>query len=423
MKPIHALAVAALSFHVPAAAAQEEPARYLRLVEDDGGARLRLELAARTFEPTSGEGPSVNLVSVMHIGDAAYYDELQVLLDAHDVVLFERVQPRDPAADALGDLPAAEASRVLATRRRLRHLAVAVERHRADTGHYPETASALLASLEGRAARSADRAARDAWDARIYYTAEFASGAEHPSSFTLRSLGADGQPGGDGAAADLAFADQPPLHPSELGEGGGMQKDIADALGLVFQLDAIDYNGAQWRNSDMSLEELSEAMGSAAGSDELFDVLDGSSLFTGLATGLLKLIGRTRSGSGMLKIMGIEILARADELLDQAPGEMGEMFDVLIRQRNRIVVEDLERLLADEGDVGSVAIFYGAGHMLDLERSLTGELGYAPAEETWHTGVSVDVAHTGLSTRRVASMRKMIADILDGGMPSFPFGG
>ena len=82
------------------------------------------------------------------------------------------------------------------------------------------------------------------------------------------------------------------------------------------------------------------------------------------------------------------------------------------------MLEDLAALIEREPEVRTVAIFYGAGHMLDLEQRLTAELGYRYDGEAWVTALTVDVASTGLSVRRVNTLRGLIRRTIDSELQS-----
>src|SRR5947207_6805095 len=76
------------------AAAAAQDSRYIRTVEKDHGQELVMQSAARTFVPADGKaGPSVTMCAAVHIADRSFYEKLQALLDAKDVVLFESVKP------------------------------------------------------------------------------------------------------------------------------------------------------------------------------------------------------------------------------------------------------------------------------------------------------------------------------------------
>lgn len=360
------------------------------------------------------------LAAAMHVADQDYYDVLQAFLDAKDVVLFERVAPAAEVDPALAGAAPDELSRVHATRRRLEYVGLALERHRREAGAYPATLEELAEALNpgaGRDRRALARARADAWGRPLVYGPPRA-GEGSAEGIELTSLGADGRIGGTGVDADRRLSDQP-LSPAEIEGEGGLQTDLAAALDLVFQLDAVDYNGAQWRNSDMSIEEIGRRLDAGGSGDQgLFGALDGSSALTKIAGGLLRLLGSSRQGSSLMKVVGIELLARADELLTAVPGEMGALLEVLIVDRNTVVLEDLAALIEREPEVRTVAIFYGAGHMLDLEQRLTAELGYRYDGEAWVTALTVDVASTGLSVRRVNTLRGLIRRTIDSELQS-----
>ncbi|MCP3919536.1 MAG: hypothetical protein GY711_28705 [bacterium] len=385
---------------------EPDPApRYLRLVETEG--RLALELAVRSFRPAdAGGNPTgawIHLVSAMHVADRPFYETVQAFLDGRDVVLYERVEPAPRDPERLAALKPAARGRVAATERRMADLAARVARFERERGRLPAGLEELSGAMP--AERFAARC-RDAWGETIAYTAG--------EPFVLTSLGADGAAGGTGEDADLILDELPPLALAALTEERGMQGTLADALGLVFQLDGIDYTGTRWRNSDMSLEALQAELAAAdIGVETFFSSMAGSSLTAKLAGGLLKLIGSTRSGSGMLKIAGLEVLSRADEVLAALPPEMAGLFEVLIERRNAVVVRDLRALLTSEPDVRTVAVFYGAAHMRDLEERLRKELGVMLVREHWVPAVQIRLADTGLSAADIRMLRGTIRTSLE----------
>ncbi len=81
------LALLAFSFCLQGTSWAAELPDYVRYAEDAGSARL--EVAVKTFTLPSGQ--KVDLVGVVHIADAAYYQELNRRFDGYDSVLFELV--------------------------------------------------------------------------------------------------------------------------------------------------------------------------------------------------------------------------------------------------------------------------------------------------------------------------------------------
>jgi general secretion pathway protein G len=392
----------------PARPAVEAPAegapKFIRVVESDGGARVRMEVVIRHFEPADGEGPAVDLVGAAHIGDGSFYERLQQHLDAKDVVLFEGVKPA--AAERVDGEAATDEDRAERTRKRIRMIASIAEAYHDEKGEYPESIDRLAAAKDKRIAWLASTSSEDGWGRPLIYAAEPGSAR----GIELLSLGADGEKGGEGAAADIAWSSLPPLGADEkLSDDPGIQSKLASALGLKFQLDVMDHSGDNWRNSDMSVDQLQEKLEEAGVSGAgLFKMLDGSSFQARALSFVLGFIERDPSMGALVKVMLVEMLADADRILAAAPGDMGRMMDVIVRDRNTVVMDDLGAIIAGEPDVESVGIIYGAGHLPDLQRRLTEELGYKVTGEQWVPAIEVDLKAAGVSVRQAQTMRAMI---------------
>ncbi len=85
--------------HYPANISQAADTEFVRFV-DEGDYRGRLETAVATYEGPGGE--KVELISAVHIADAGYYSDLNVLFATYDSLLYEMVKPQDmgaPTAD------------------------------------------------------------------------------------------------------------------------------------------------------------------------------------------------------------------------------------------------------------------------------------------------------------------------------------
>jgi hypothetical protein len=84
-----------------AAAKKAEPEKYVRFV-DDGHGGGRLETAAVTFRNPAGQ--TVKLVAAVHIGETAYYQELNKAFEKDDAVLYELVKEKDAVLPRPGEL-------------------------------------------------------------------------------------------------------------------------------------------------------------------------------------------------------------------------------------------------------------------------------------------------------------------------------
>ena len=78
-----------------------------------------------------------------------------------------------------------------------------------------------------------------------------------------------------------------------------------------------------------------------------------------------------------------------------------------------MVLQDLRGIVAREPLVRDVGVFYGAGHMMDMERRLVEEMGYLPEATEWATAIRVDPRETGLAPEQLKIMRKMFRSMFE----------
>lgn len=398
------IGIAACAF-MPMANAQEAAAsRYIRVTDDEAAQTMRLEVAIKRFVPRDASWPGVELAGAVHVADPGFYDLLQGAMDEKDVVLFESVKPsgvRELSADL------SDEQRVKITERRVRLLAMFIERQRARTGEIPASLEAVEGALDERFSTIIEGARTDGWGRPF----EYVTTAE---GFDIVSRGADGAPRGEGSAADIAFSDQEPFSASERGEGGGgIQKQLAQSLGLVFQPEAMNEGGPNWRNSDMSIDEVQERLeAQGVKGDGLFRMLSGESFGAKFAGMLLRLATSTEQSRIMTKIAMVEMLGMAEELMASNMGGGQQLMKVLIEDRNEVVVADLRRVIETEPDVETIGILYGAGHLPDMERRVT-ELGYTLADERWLPAITIDLRSGGILPEQARAMRQMMQSTIE----------
>ncbi|MEX2579388.1 MAG: hypothetical protein WD342_10045 [Verrucomicrobiales bacterium] len=251
---------------------------YVRFVEGEDGVD-RLQTAGARFRRG---GTTVDLVSVVHLADAAYFEELDEILAGYDAVLYEMVGGK------------------------------------------------------------------------------FAPGSEENDS------------------------------PEEMLGVRSLQRMASSFLGLEFQLEGIDYSSPNFVHADIDWDEYGQLM---AARNQSFATLFSRALnlaregnVEGLPTseaamsGLLgRLVTAVRSGDGTeLKRSMAPLLGESEGFIAQIEGEDGT---VIVGERNRVVLEKLEEEMRRRGP-GRFAIFYGAGHMPDLETRLLGE-GFAKERVVW----------------------------------------
>lgn len=176
----------------------------------------------------------------------------------------------------------------------------------------------------------------------------------------------------------------------EMGSVRQLQQLAKGFLGLEFQLDGIDYAAENFVHADVGFAELEQLMQSR--NETLLTLFtramtlaeDGGRL-SGLpseaeAEAMMKrLLEAVLTGnSGELKRTVAPLLSEAETFITQIEGEDGT---VIVSERNRVVMEKLAAVQAEKTR-GTWAIFYGAGHMPDLERRLLAD-GYAKGETVW----------------------------------------
>lgn len=409
-------ALGAQDAEAPAKASETAPlARYVRLVEE--GSEVQLQIAERHFVRAAGEegveSPRVVLVAAMHVGEPSFYEALQKRLNGLDDVLFEGVGAAPLAVDvaAAGTSPASWA--IAATRRRMRVAATLLARHRGEHGQYPELLNEILPAAD--ATPHGYDAVSDAWGRPLVYRVHPPAEAGGEATFALGSLGADGREGGERSGRDLWFHEQRPVEEHETEGRKGIQQDLAVALGLVFQLDAMSDLSPKWRNVDATFTQVQDWLEDDGASLQL-ESLDGGSMLTSFMGRALRLIGFSDTMSGLVRMVGIEVLARAEALLQDPPEEMAATMGVLLERRNAIVLEALEAATLPRKRAGSrsVGVLYGAAHQGAFQAALE-SWGYEAVEdaETWRVAARVDLDDLGLPRAQVDWTRRMLSRQLD----------
>jgi hypothetical protein len=172
------------------------------------------------------------------------------------------------------------------------------------------------------------------------------------------------------------------------GGGGGsplslVQNGLKDLLELEFQLNEIDYGRKNMVHADMSPDQLAKAMRERGESVfTIFLRMMGYALARQQASGptdsqlLLALFDKHRALS--LKRLMAEEFEDMEGSLMAIDGPKGS---ALLSERNKVVLGVLGQQLA--AGKRKIAIFYGAGHMADLQRRLRQQYHLAPQTTRW----------------------------------------
>jgi hypothetical protein len=217
-----------------------------------------------------------------------------------------------------------------------------------------------------------------------------------------------------------------PFAPAATNEGFSMQSALAQSLGLVFQLDTIDYDRTNFINSDLSVLQIQglmlgdeHAVPAAPGArgrsnptfDALLQMMDGSSFLGGLMKLAVQFIGSNPNLQAMTRLMFIDAIGNLKgdfSNIQGLPPDLQHLLKVLIEARNQNVVDDLKTELRVVPRSGSIAVFYGTGHMDNMEKTVRRQLHYRPAGDIWLTAFAADVRQTGLSPAQLQMMRDMV---------------
>jgi hypothetical protein len=305
------------------------PAPYTRVANPDTNT-VQLQIALRKFVPAHQRGPAIWLAGTMHVGEPAYYHEVQKFLDKQTVVLYEGVNTGS---------------------------------HK---NHVP------------------------------------------------------------GVKVDSETQPSPPPEMSSTNAGFSMQSQLARSLGLVFQLDAIDYDRTNFLNSDLSILQIQRLMlddptaelaqpGEPTRSNPTFDallqIMDGSSFLGSMFKLGIQFIGANPKLQALTKLTLIEAVGQLKgdfSSLRGVPPDLKKLLDVLIQARNENVIKDLKTEVKLVPKKGSIAVFYGTGHMDDMEKRLTSELDYRPTDDIWLTAFAVDMRTADVSPGEVQMMRNLV---------------
>ncbi len=397
-----------LSLAMAAAVALEEPP-WTRRVEHEGS--VMLELASRRY--VAQDRPDVWLVGVAHVADESFYEAISDLLAGTDLVLFESVAPSGSRSPD-GDTPE---ERVESTTASIEFIVETAASAADEMEMLPETLEDVLldaAILDARLPGWVDDASIDAWGRELVLAVD-----EDASTITITSLGSDGAEGGDGEAADLHATRAVDISPAEDEEATGeeapvhIQRALADALGLVFQLEALPYDEPGWFCSDMTIDEVQTALHERGADTTVLDVMTESSIPAQVATTLMRMLPAMDAISGgaateTARLLLIEVLTMPGTDTIVAAIDPA-LHSVIIIERNARVLGDLEAVMSlqedEETRVESVSVLYGAGHMPDLHLAMVSQLGYAPAEAIWIPAMSATLDETIFDERELKRLR------------------
>lgn len=169
---------------------------------------------------------------------------------------------------------------------------------------------------------------------------------------------------------------------------GAMQSGLSSVLGLEFQLKHIDYSPKNFVHADFSGEELQASM---ANNNESFlqivmRSLQGGNIDNPEADQELTQVNLMRVATNSASPEDRVHLRRALALLFSKPEQTIELLEgpgggSLLAGRNQKALSVLRQQVA--AGKKNIAIFYGAAHMLDMEKRLLRDFGVKYQNQSW----------------------------------------
>ncbi|MEO0448299.1 MAG: hypothetical protein AAF191_19725 [Verrucomicrobiota bacterium] len=181
---------------------------------------------------------------------------------------------------------------------------------------------------------------------------------------------------------------------SEIGMTHLLQRVVQSMLGLKYQLDGIDYSpdnfvhaDANWEQWESLMEAKNQSMTTLftramkmQDNEEMKEVLE---KMNGEETMGSILSSITEFNPDRFKRSLAPMLSESEAFIQQLEGEDGT---VLIAERNKIVMEEVEKQMA--AGKRRIGVFYGAGHMPDFKNRLEA-IGFEERRSDWMTAWSI----------------------------------
>jgi tetratricopeptide (TPR) repeat protein len=386
---------------VPIEAAQTSTEdEFAKVVEDPKAGTIVLQLASRRFVRPGQAGPVVTTYSMLHFADRSFFEKRQEQLDTNDVVLFERANPPGTGRRAYSlHKDDDSAWCVSTTKLRLQTLGMLAKAFENREKRNPLSIKDLQTMELGFA--SLTDLAVDAWGNEFQFHAK-------KTTLEIVSLGKDKSSGGEGEDADLLLSEQEEF-PSVVFDRQAEASRIAKLIDLTFQGDGMVHEKPHWRSSDLSIDQVKERLKAQGFSDEIL-----SRTITWLPMQIMEpflgLIQRMPNVKNTGKRLFIEMMAKFQPPRTNTSNTSGRD-QVIIFDRNQVVLDDLHGIIESEPSVRSVGIIYGGGHMPDLEARLR-KLGYQQESMEWTDTITARLPKTVLEKAQWELSRKTISELM-----------
>lgn len=361
-------------------------ASYLRTQVLNDSTLWRLDVGARHFISPDSQKSDIWLVGAIHVASRDYYRNLQTLLDSCDCVLFECASEVDFLIDSTQMSPNEIDSEIL---KRIAILRGFVSDYTAIHHAFPQSLRQIHRSMLRRGAtvelRSLKQIMNDVeYPLHITFT---------PESITLWM------------GPFFSTINKNNLDPYD--DNANLQQKFAHALDLKFQLNEIRYDRPHFIHADMTMEDLyrtaREKNLDSATLQAAEGLLHGSGLGEFLVSSFIHLMTQSNQSKLMMKCVLVEALSMQMEA-DSTLGMGQSLARLILYERNNKVVDELMKQLNRKH---TVAVFYGAAHLDDIERRLLA-LGFVPQETRWFTAIEADIKNSGITHLQIEQIRNSI---------------
>jgi hypothetical protein len=331
------------------------------------------------------------------MAEPAYYEEIQKFLDARPLVLYEGVGASAPTDTA--------AERIEHSKTSVMFIRALADRYHRSFGRYPESIDRLRKTVGSRRkdlTMHMRMAVVDGWRRPVeYWLSE--------DKLSVLSMGADGRLGGEGENADIELSD--PIKDEHIDTLTDPKDSpvhgLAHSMKLIYQREGINYDRDNFVNCDVSAKWLRKQVGDNPAMKNVEAMLGGGGLRAFLARLFVGMVKISPKFASMVKFMMIETLSQ----LRGAPrvdDDTDRLMEVILDRRNEVVTAEMKRICEMKQPPGSVAVFYGAAHMPQIEQHLVEKLGYRRDAVQWLTAFGIDTKKEGLSPAMVATIRRSL---------------
>lgn len=407
----HCIAACLILFAAPprilnAATLTSTEDEFAKVVENPKAGTVVLQVASRRFVRPGQAGPVVTTYSMMHIADRSFFEKRQEQLDTNDVVLFERANPPGTGRRAYSLHKDDDAIWCVATTKlRLQTLGMLAKAFENREKRNPLSIKDLQTMELGFA--SLTDLAVDAWGNEFQFRVT-------TDSLEIVSLGADKAPGGEGENADLLLSQQERTPTVDFYKQFQLRSAIiirrtTELLGLTFQGDGMVEEKPHWRSSDLSVDQIQERLEAQGVSAETEFGTD-TWLPMQIMEPFLGLIQRMPNVKNTGKRLFIEMMVKMIPIRIHTSSVTGRD-QVIIYDRNQVVLDDLHGIIESEPNVRSVGIIYGGAHMPDLEARLR-TLGYQQESVEWTDTITAHLPKTVLEKTQWDWSRKTFSKLM-----------